>query len=90
MGGEAIAIGDFNSDGMHDLVTGNFPSNSLVLLGNGNGTFPPAANLLTTSGSSIAVADLNGDGRPDFMVGGFSEVFGLRFNTLSVLINNTR
>src|SRR5262245_2428199 len=37
------AVGDFNSDGIADLVATNFNSNSLsVRLGNGDGTFQAA------------------------------------------------
>jgi len=85
--GEAFATGDFNSDGIHDLVVTGFRTS--VLLGNGNATFQPAVNLLATTGYSLAIGDLNGDGRPDIAVVGHDEVFLRRFNTLSVLINNT-
>ena len=70
----AIAVGDFNGDGIPDLAIGNDPpgggAGSLtILLGNGNGTFTAAASPATTSGvNSIAIADFNGDGFADIVV----------------------
>jgi hypothetical protein len=70
----AIAVADFNGDGIPDLAIGNDPqggsSGSLtILLGNGDGTFTAAASPATPSGvNSIAVADFNGDGKPDIAV----------------------
>lgn len=60
-GSSAIAFGDFNKDGVQDVVTGNFTtgsSNTLeisVLLGNSDGTFQtstdyPGAELTNTTG----------------------------------------
>src|SRR6266853_4572365 len=41
----AVVTGDFNNDGILDVVTANQGSNALsLLLGNGNGTFGPAIN----------------------------------------------
>jgi hypothetical protein len=41
-----------------------------VLLGNGDGTFQPAASYSSGGNStSLAVADVNGDGKPDVLVG---------------------
>ncbi len=63
----SIAIGDFNGDGIPDLVTANAGSNSAtVFLGNGDGTFttgpdPP----LGTNPIFAAVGDFNGDGLSD-------------------------
>lgn len=43
-GPQAVAVGDFNGDGILDLATANLPGNNVsVLLGNGDGTFQPAA-----------------------------------------------
>jgi len=63
----ALAVGDFNSDGKIDLVVANQTDNTLsILLGNGDGTFTPAASspfALDTVPFSIAVADFNSSGR---------------------------
>jgi Bacterial Ig-like domain (group 3)/FG-GAP-like repeat/Abnormal spindle-like microcephaly-assoc'd, ASPM-SPD-2-Hydin len=65
-----VAVGDFNNDGIPDLVTANYGSNSVsILLGKGNGTFQTAQNF--TAGSypiSVAVGDFNGDGNLDVAV----------------------
>jgi hypothetical protein len=70
-------------------VTGSFLGTS-VFLGNGNGTFQTAVNFVTTEGSSLVVGLLSGDGRPDIAVVGHRDAFLARFNTLSVLINDTQ
>lgn len=65
-----VATGDFNNDGIPDLVTANAASDSVtVLLGNGDGSFtqassPPVGN----TPESVAVGDFNGDGFPDLAV----------------------
>lgn len=70
---QAIAAGDFNSDGRVDLVaTLNDPGLSLALLtGTGTGTFNPPIYFPNTSGfdsPAIAATDLNGDGKLDLVV----------------------
>jgi FG-GAP-like repeat len=89
MSAEAITRGDFNSDGIDDLAV-TAPPYTLVLLGNGNGTFQPAVIFETSNGSSLLVGDFSGDGRPDLAVDGNLDAFFFRINTLSVLINDTR
>jgi hypothetical protein len=70
----AVVAGDFNGDGIPDLVATNaqyvpnIPSTMTVLLGKGDGTFTPAPNSSVSVGSapiSIAAGDFNGDGVPD-------------------------
>jgi hypothetical protein len=74
----AIATGDFNRDGIPDLaVVNTFGANAgavTILLGNGDGTFTPAAASPSTGDLplSIAVGDFNGDGIPDLAVANFA------------------
>ena len=75
----SLAVADVNGDGKPDVVVANACMSSTtctggvvigVLLGNGDGTFQPAATF--DSGGSgaggIAVADVSGDGKPDLLV----------------------
>jgi FG-GAP-like repeat len=79
----SVAVGDFNGDGKPDLVVAdscwektcstNYPSDVVVLLGKGNGTFRKGGKYAASiSGSDFAVyvtaADLNGDGILDLVV----------------------
>jgi hypothetical protein len=70
---EAIAVGDFNGDGIPDIAVANaFSASVSILLGNGDGTFR-AGTTLQTGGEPIAVAvgDFNGDGKLDLAVADF-------------------
>jgi FG-GAP-like repeat len=79
----AAAVGDFNNQGIADIVVANQGSNDVsVLIGNGNGTFEPGLN--SAAGDSpvaVAVGDFNQDNNLDVVVanGGSS-------NTVSVLL----
>lgn len=57
---------DLNSDHKPDLLVSTFNGIS-ILLGNGNGTFGSASNILPGD-SLIGVGDFNGDGKPDLVV----------------------
>jgi hypothetical protein len=71
----AIAVGDFNGDGIADLVTANRNSyNVTVLLGNGSGGFTPAPGSPFAAGlypQSLAAGDFNGDGIQDLAVANY-------------------
>ncbi len=73
---QAVAIGDFNGDGIPDLVvtTSGYaggPGTMTVLLGKGDGTFTTTADSPVAAESSpisISVADFNADGKADLAV----------------------
>jgi FG-GAP-like repeat len=98
----SIAVGDFNSDGIHDLILGAAGPRSTglwVLVGNGDATFQTPVNVgVGSSGASFAIGLLSGDGRPDIAVGGCvvaalaDPIRGDGYicsDKVSVLINNT-
>jgi hypothetical protein len=75
-GGIGPVIGDFNGDGIPDLVIADCPLLSLgvcqlgVWLGEGDGTFSQSATMTQfTSSGGLALGDFNGDGKLDIAVG---------------------
>ena len=79
----AVAVGDFNMDGVPDVAVANFGSNTVaIFLGKGDGTFAAvAASPSTNAGPyDLAVGDFNGDGIPDLAVANFED------NSITILV----
>jgi FG-GAP-like repeat/Abnormal spindle-like microcephaly-assoc'd, ASPM-SPD-2-Hydin len=62
----AAAAGDFNRDGVLDVIIANTGNNTAsILLGNGDGTFTSERNASSLSSLGVAPEDFNGDGKID-------------------------
>jgi hypothetical protein len=71
----SLVSGDFNGDGIPDLIATNLDDTTNVLLGNGDGTFRavPSPNLGSSAVGTAIVADFNGDGIPDVATGVYGD-----------------
>jgi hypothetical protein len=69
-GSRLLAIGDFNRDGIQDLVaTNDFLNNVAIILGNGDGSFQaPSYYPVGPNPWNVVVGDLNQDGFLDLAV----------------------
>jgi hypothetical protein len=81
-----IVAGDFNGDGILDLVAANFgghgPAEIYVFLGKGNGGFHQFAKYpLSNSPFTIVVADFNNDGHLDLAIDDEFNIFVLFGNS---------
>jgi Calx-beta domain/FG-GAP-like repeat/FG-GAP repeat len=89
---DALAVGDFNTDGNLDLATTD-SAGVAVHLGNGDGAFqPPVQVPLLNDDSfatpfSVAAADFNLDGKSDLVVTG-GNVFGGVYGYIEVLLGD--
>ena len=79
-----IARGDFDGDGIADLVVPNPGANNVdVILGNGDGSFrAPMSYGAGTGPDFVAIGDFNGDGKPDLAVGDSGT------NNVNILLGN--
>lgn len=65
----ALVVGDFNKDGIPDLIVGDDDGSLKLFLGDGTGNMAPAGEVgRLSSVVSIAVGDFNHDGIPDMAV----------------------
>ena len=93
---QAIALGDFNNDGVPDLLTLDDNANTAgvgIMLGRGDGSFEPVSSITTfgcTLEGGIVTGDFNNDGNLDFAVVSGTLGGDCNFNpgTLSIFLGN--
>jgi len=86
----AVAVGDFNGDGVPDLAVATYGNPDLmdaggvsILMGGGDGTFQSAINIAAGKNpEAIAVGDFNGDSRLDLVLANTGS------DTVTVLLGN--
>lgn len=95
---DSVATGDFNGDGIPDVVSSNpsgyYNSNDevRVMVANGGGTTfqSPAPFSTAAHPRGVAVADFNGDGRPDVATADYNNCNSCHpTSDVSVLLNTT-
>ncbi|MFZ0685302.1 MAG: FG-GAP-like repeat-containing protein [Terriglobales bacterium] len=93
---QAVALGDFNNDGVPDLLTLDDNGNTAgvgILLGRGDGSFEPVSSVTTfscTLEGGFVTGDFNNDGNLDFAVVSGSPGGDCNFNpgTLWIFLGN--